>query len=50
MNITLGDEFERRIAKKIKSGLYQTPNFSDSSNQIFIEVDAAVSGLKVERY
>jgi len=22
MNITLGDEFERRIAKKIKSGLY----------------------------
>jgi hypothetical protein len=35
---------------KIKSGLYQTPNFSDSANQIFIEVDAAVSGLKVERY
>ena len=35
---------------KIKSGLYQTPNFSDSANQIFIEVDAAVSGVKVERY
>jgi hypothetical protein len=35
---------------KIKSGLYQTPNFSDSANQIFIEVDAAVSGLKVKRY
>jgi len=35
---------------KIKSGLYQTPSFSDSANQIFIEVDAAVSGLKVERY
>ena len=35
---------------KIKNGLYQTPNFSDSVNQIFIEVDAAVSGVKVERY
>ena len=36
--------------EKIKRGLYQTPNFSDSANQIFIEVDAVVSGLKVERY
>ncbi|MCD4696417.1 MAG: DUF5668 domain-containing protein [Bacteroidales bacterium] len=35
---------------KIKSGLYQTPNFSDSSNQVFIDIDAAVSGVKVERY
>lgn len=35
---------------KIKSGLYQTPNFSDSANQIYIDIDAAVSGLKVERY
>jgi len=35
---------------KIKSGLYQTPNFSDSVNQIFIEIDAAVSSVKVERY
>ncbi len=36
--------------KKIKRGLYQTPNFSDSANQIYIDVDAAVSGLKVDRY
>lgn len=35
---------------KIKSGLYQTPNFSDAVNQIFIDIDAAISGLKVERY
>ncbi len=35
---------------KIDRGLYQTPNFSDSANQIIITVDAAVSGLKVERY
>ena len=35
---------------KIKSGLYQTPNFSDSANQIFIDIDAAISSLKVERY
>ncbi|MEZ5084451.1 MAG: DUF5668 domain-containing protein [Bacteroidales bacterium] len=35
---------------KIKNGLYQTPNFSDSANQVFIDVDAAVSGVKVERY
>lgn len=35
---------------KIKNGLYQTPNFSDATNQIFIDIDAAVSGLKVERY
>ncbi|MCF8367668.1 MAG: cell wall-active antibiotics response protein [Bacteroidales bacterium] len=35
---------------KIENGLYQTPNFSDSANQIFIDVDAAISGVKVERY
>ncbi len=35
---------------KIKSGLYQTPNFSDAVNQIYIDIDAAISGLKVERY
>ena len=35
---------------KIKRGLYQTPNFSDSANQIYIDIDAAVSGIKVERY
>ena len=35
---------------KIKNGLYQTSNFSDSANQIFIEIDSAISSLKVERY
>jgi hypothetical protein len=35
---------------KISNGIYQTPNFSDSANQIIITVDAAVSGLKVMRY
>jgi hypothetical protein len=35
---------------QIESGLYQTPNFSDSVNQIHIQIDAAVSGVKIERY
>lgn len=35
---------------KISKGLYQTSNFSNSKNQIFIDIDAAVSGVKVERY
>lgn len=35
---------------KIKKGLYQTDNFSDSANQIFIDVDAAVSSLEIVRY
>ena len=35
---------------QIESGLYQTPNFSDSANQIHIQIDAAVSGVKIERY
>jgi len=35
---------------KIKNGLYQTPNYSDSANHIYIDIDAAVSELKVERY
>lgn len=35
---------------KIKKGLYQSPNFSESANQIFIDIDAAVSSLKVSRY
>jgi hypothetical protein len=34
---------------KISSGLYQTPNFSDSVNQILIEINAAVSNLEVKR-
>lgn len=35
---------------KIDRGLYQTPNFSESTNRIFIDIDAAISGLTVERY
>ena len=35
---------------KIDKGLYQTPNFSDTSNQIFIDIDAALSGVKIIRY
>lgn len=35
---------------KINRNLYQTPNFSDTVNQILIEVDAAVSSLEVIRY
>lgn len=35
---------------KISRGLYQTSNFSNSANQIVIDIDAAVSGVKVERY
>ncbi len=35
---------------KIDKNLYQTPNFSDTTNQIFINIDAAVSGLKIIRY
>ncbi len=35
---------------KIENGLYRTRDFSDNANQISIEVDAAVSSLKVERY
>jgi len=35
---------------KIGNNLYQTPNFSDTTNQIFINIDAAVSGLKIIRY
>jgi hypothetical protein len=34
---------------KISGGLYQTPNFTDSINQIIIEIDAAVSSLEVKR-
>jgi hypothetical protein len=35
---------------KIKKGLYQTPDFKSSSNKIYIEVDAAITSLKVKRY
>lgn len=46
--ILASKDFEGFI--KIRKGLYQTPNFSDSANQIYIDIDAAISGLKVERY
>ena len=35
---------------KVASGMYVTPNFSESSNNIMIDVDVAVSTLKIERY
>lgn len=35
---------------KIKEHTYQTSNFDDSDNKIYIEIDAAVSSLKVIRY
>lgn len=35
---------------KIKKGLYQTPNFSSSANKIYIDVEAAVTSLKIVRY
>ncbi len=35
---------------KIDKNLYRTPGFSDTTNQIFINIDAAVSGLKIIRY
>jgi hypothetical protein len=34
---------------KISAGIYQTSNFSDSVNQIIIEIEAAVSSLEVKR-
>ena len=46
--ILSGKDFEG--FQKIKKGLYQTPNFSESANQIIIQVDAAVSGINVKRY
>jgi hypothetical protein len=46
--ILSGKEFDG--FNKIEKGLYQTPNFSSSSNQIMIDIDAAVSGVTVERY
>lgn len=35
---------------KINRGLYQTPNFSSGKRQVLIDVDAAVSGITVDRY
>ncbi len=35
---------------KLKKGLYQTDNFERASNKIYIDIDAAVTSLKVRRY
>ncbi|GAB4319648.1 MAG: DUF5668 domain-containing protein [Bacteroidales bacterium] len=35
---------------KIGTGHYQTPNFSDQAHKIYIHIEAAVSGITVERY
>lgn len=35
---------------KISKGFYQTPGYSTASNHIIIDIDAAVSGVSVERY
>jgi len=36
--------------KKIKNHLYQTPDFETKDNKVFIDLDAAVSSLKIIRY
>ncbi len=46
--ILSGKDFDGFV--KLRKGLFQTPNFSDSANQIIIEIDAAVSGITVDRY
>ncbi len=46
--ILSGKEFDG--FNRIDKGLYQTPNFSSSARQVMIEIDAAVSGVTVERY
>jgi hypothetical protein len=35
---------------QIERGLYQTPNFSDTTNQVHIRIDAAISGVNIQRY
>jgi hypothetical protein len=35
---------------KKSSGLYETENFKDSANKIYIEIDSGVSSISVERY
>lgn len=46
--ILSGKEFDR--FDKIEKGLYRTPNFTTASGQIMIDIEAAVSGVTVERY
>ena len=36
--------------QKIENGLYRTPDFSDNNKKIYIEIDAAVSSVKIHRY
>lgn len=35
---------------KVDKGLYQTENFSEAKNKIYISIDAAITSLEVERY
>ncbi|MCP4551534.1 MAG: hypothetical protein GY834_05745 [Bacteroidetes bacterium] len=35
---------------KLERGLYQTENFDDASNKVFINIEAAVTSLRVRRY
>lgn len=35
---------------KVRRGLYRTDNFSSTANKIFIDIEAAVTSLKVRRY
>ncbi|MCD4773874.1 MAG: DUF5668 domain-containing protein [Bacteroidales bacterium] len=35
---------------KLKKGVYRTPNFDNTSKKIHINIDAAISSLKVRRY
>ena len=36
--------------EKIEKGLYRTPGFPGSGNQVFIDIEAAVSGVSVDLY
>lgn len=36
--------------EKIKSGLYRTEGFQNAANKIFIDIDSAISKLRIERY
>ncbi|MBW6489986.1 MAG: hypothetical protein K0B15_02215 [Lentimicrobium sp.] len=35
---------------KVSNGLYRTPNFETSTQKIYLDIDAAVSSLNIERY
>jgi hypothetical protein len=36
--------------EKINSGLYRTSNYNESENKIYIDIDAGVSSISIERY